>query len=66
MENIVNFDLDNNEFAEKTLWIGTTDRFLVFDRNGNDVIDNGSELFVDQVVLKSGKQSESSFETLQN
>ena len=64
MENGVNFDLDNNEFAEKTGLIVITDRFLVFDRNVNGVIDNGSELFGDQVVLKSGKQSESGYESL--
>ena len=46
------FDLDKNGFAEKTAWIGTEDGFLALDRNGNGIIDNGGELFGDQVELK--------------
>lgn len=37
MENGVNFDLDNNGFAEKTEWIGVVDGFLVLDRNNNGI-----------------------------
>ena len=29
----VNFDLDNNGFAEKTAWIGNEDGFIALDRN---------------------------------
>lgn len=64
LENGVNFDLDNNGFAEKTAWIGVEDGFLALDRNGNGTIDNGSELFGDQVILKDGSKSESGFEAL--
>lgn len=64
LEHGVNFDLDNNGFAEKTAWIGTEDGFLALDRNGNGSIDNGGELFGDQVVLKDGSKSESGFEAL--
>lgn len=46
----VNFDLDVNEFKEKTAWIGNGDGFLVLDRNGNGIIDNGGELFGDRIV----------------
>lgn len=64
LENGVNFDLDNNGFAEKTAWIGEEDGFLALDRNGNGKIDNGGELFGDQVVLKDGSISISGFEAL--
>lgn len=60
----VNFDLDNNGFAEKTAWIGTEDGFLAYDRNGNGMIDNGGELFGDRVMLSDGSVSESGFEAL--
>ena len=60
----VNFDLDNNGFAEKTAWIGTEDAFLSLDLNGNGKIDNGSELFGDRFILKNGSPASSGFEAL--
>ena len=53
-----------NGFAEKTAWIGEEDGFLALDRNRNGFIDDGGELFSDQIVLKNGKLSKSGFETL--
>ena len=60
----VHFDLDKNGFAEKTAWIGNEDGFLALDRNGNGKIDNGGELFGDQVTLKDGSTSSEGFEAL--
>lgn len=60
----VYFDLDKNGFAEKTAWIGREDGFLALDRNGNNKIDDGGELFGDQVLLKKGSTSTSGFEAL--
>ena len=60
----VYFDLDNNGFAERTAWIGGEDGFLALDRNGNGKIDNGGELFGDQVTLKDGSTSSEGFEAL--
>ena len=60
----VHFDLDNNGIAEKTAWIDDKAGFLVLDRNGNGIIDNGGELFGDKVTLKNGKESGSGFVAL--
>ena len=60
----VNFDLDNNGFAEKTAWIVNDDGFLVFDVNGNGSVDNGGELFGDQFVKPDGNIALTGFEAL--
>jgi Ca2+-binding RTX toxin-like protein len=39
------FDLDSDNFAEQTGWVGPDDGLLAFDRNGNGKIDNITELF---------------------
>ena len=52
-ENGVYFDFDGDGFKEKTAWVDDGDGLLVLDRNGNGVIDNGSELFGDKTVLFS-------------
>ena len=64
IEDGVYFDLDKNGFSEKTAWIGTEDGFLVIDRNGDGIINDGGELFGDQVELKNGNKSISGFEAL--
>lgn len=64
LSNGVNFDLDNNGYAEKTAWIGTIDGFLALDRNENGIIDNGGELFGDQVDIGDRMLSSSGFEAL--
>lgn len=46
----VNFDFDNNGFAEKTGWVGKDDGLLVRDIDGNGQVDNGGELFGDLTV----------------
>ncbi len=64
LENGVHFDLDKNGFAEKTAWIGNEDGFLVLDRNKDGIINDGGELFGDQVELSNGLISVSGFEAL--
>ena len=64
LDNGVNFDLDNNGFAETTAWIGTEEGFLAYDLNNNIKIDNGGELFGDKFLMSNGKISSNGFEAL--
>lgn len=58
------FDHDANGFAEQTGWAGSDDGLLVWDRNGNGVIDSGRELFGDQTLLKNNTRASHGFEAL--
>ena len=49
----IHFDHDGNGFAELTGWVGAGDGLLVWDRNGDGVIDSGAELFGNQVALQN-------------
>ncbi|MDI6761508.1 MAG: calcium-binding protein, partial [Thermodesulfobacteriota bacterium] len=58
------FDHDANGFAEQTGWAGSDDGLLVWDRNGDGVINNGRELFGDQTILKTGARAANGFQAL--
>jgi Ca2+-binding RTX toxin-like protein len=64
LENGVNFDLDNNGFKEKIQWVNNIDGILARDLNGNGKIDNGSEVFGDQVKMSNGQISANGYEAL--
>ena len=64
VESGVHFDIDNNGFAEKTAWIDTIDGFLVYNRDEDKSITNGSELFSDQVIFPDGTRSADGFDVL--
>jgi hypothetical protein len=58
------FDQDANGFAEQTGWVSPSDGLLVLDRNGDDFINDGRELFGDQTILKSGVKAQNGFQAL--
>ncbi|MCX7192029.1 MAG: DUF2974 domain-containing protein [Proteobacteria bacterium] len=60
----VHFDLDGNGFAEQSGWVAPSDGLLVWDRNGNGQIDNGSELFGNNTVLSTGAKAANGFAAL--
>ncbi len=60
----VHFDHDGNGFAQLTGWVGANDGLLVWDRDGNGVIDSGGELFGDNTVLVNGLRAVNGFAAL--
>lgn len=57
----VYFDFDNSGFKESTSWLKGEDGFLVWDRNGNGVIDSGRELFGSDTLLQDGSRAPNGF-----
>jgi hypothetical protein len=60
----IHFDHDGNQFSETTGWVGKNDGLLVWDRNGNGTIDNGSELFGNSTLLNTGIYAGNGFAAL--
>ena len=60
----IHFDLDNSGFAEQTSWVAPEDGLLVLDRNNNNFIDGGAELFGTETLLSSGEYAAHGFEAL--
>jgi len=58
------FDNDGNGFAEASGWVGKDDGLLVWDRNGNGKIDDGSELFGNNSYLEDGSAAANGFAAL--
>ncbi|MDD5359157.1 MAG: calcium-binding protein [Sulfurovaceae bacterium] len=57
------FDSDGDRIKTGIGWVKSDDGLLVLDRNGNGVIDNGSELFGDQTII-NGTKATSGFDAL--
>ncbi|MCX5946699.1 MAG: calcium-binding protein [Cyanobacteria bacterium] len=60
----LHFDHDGNRYAERSGWVGPDDALLVYDRDGNQVIDKGAELFGSQTRLANGSLAANGFEAL--
>ncbi|WP_256262445.1 calcium-binding protein [Pseudomonas gingeri] len=60
----IHFDHDGNGTSETTGWVGKDDGLLVWDRNGNGQIDNGSELFGNNSILSNGQRATNGFAAL--
>ncbi|WP_171254680.1 calcium-binding protein [Acinetobacter sp. NRRL B-65365] len=60
----VYFDLDGNNFAEKTSWVAPQDGFVVLDLNNNGKVDNGGELFGTDTLLANGNKAADGFQAL--
>ncbi|EEP0993008.1 calcium-binding protein, partial [Salmonella enterica] len=58
------FDHDGNKFAESTGWVSPDDGLLVFDRDGNGQIDNGSELFGNNTPQADGTNASNGYNAL--
>ena len=64
LANGVHFDHDGNGFAQQSGWVHSDDGLLVLDRNGNGLIDNGSELFGNNTQLSGGANAANGFAAL--
>ena len=51
------FDHSGEGIRTATGWLKGDDGFLVYDRNGNGVIDDGTELFGDSTILADGSRA---------
>jgi len=58
------FDANGNSIKTGTAWAGADDGMLVWDRNGNGLIDSGRELFGDETVLANGTKAAHGFAAL--
>ena len=64
--NGVEFDITGDGVKEQVSWVAPNDGMLVYDRNGNGVIDSGKELFGDQHGSADGFEELSKFDTDRN
>lgn len=58
------FDANGDTIKTGTAWAASDDGMLVWDRNGNGLIDSGGELFGDETVLANGKKASNGFVAL--
>jgi len=58
------FDANGDTIKTGTAWAASDDGMLVWDRNGNGLIDSGAELFGDETVLANGKKAANGFVAL--
>jgi|GEM_PF-2091567 len=64
--NPILFDHDADGVKTATGWVSANDAFLVLDKNGNGVIDNGRELFGDAMLKSNGQLATDGFDALRD
>ncbi|MGL5631195.1 MAG: calcium-binding protein, partial [Azovibrio sp.] len=64
--NSILFDHDGDGTKTGTGWVKSDDGMLVWDRNGNGLIDNGSELFGVDYVKADGQKAKDGFDALRD
>jgi hypothetical protein len=66
LEDGVWFDLDADGIDEHTTWSrrGSRDAFLILDRNGNGVVDDGEELFGNRTRFTNGNLAPNGYDVL--
>lgn len=62
----VEFDITGDGLKEQVSWVSPSDGMLVYDRNGNGIIDSGRELFGDQHGAANGFEELAKFDTDRN
>ena len=62
----VAFDITGDGRKERVSWVSPSDGILVYDRNGNGIIDSGKELFGDQHGAANGFEELAKFDTDNN
>ena len=55
MSNGVDFDINADGLMDTTAWAASDDGLLVFDRNNDGLINDGSELFGEHMSLSNGR-----------
>ena len=60
----IHFDQDGNGFQEATGWVAPGSGLLVLDRDGNQGLDTGNELFGDYTYLPNGTRALNGFQAL--
>ena len=58
------FDHDKDGIRTATGWISKDDGLLIYDRNGDGVVNDGSELFGDNTLLKNGERAANGYQAL--
>ncbi len=58
------FDANGDTIKTGTAWAGAEDGILVWDRDGNGLIESGQELFGDETILANGQKAAHGFAAL--
>ena len=58
------FDHDKDGIRTATGWVSKDDGLLIYDRNGDGVVNNGGELFGDNTLLKNGERATNGYQAL--